>query len=99
MSGQTALDTAHGAMEAAPADDVLRLQFYQRLADAELFVLLDREAAANTFAPQVFALEGGDTVLAFDSEDRLAGFVGGPAPYAALPGRVIAWRRRGWVWR
>jgi hypothetical protein len=40
--------------------------------------------------PRVFALEDGPVVLAFDREERLASFAGGIAPYAALPGRVIA---------
>ena len=40
--------------------------------------------------PRVFDIEGGPVVLVFDREERLAAFTGGIAPYAALPGRVIA---------
>ena len=87
---ETMLDRAHQAMATAPEDDAARLRFYERLADAELFLLLEAEPADETVAPQVFPLEEGRFALAFDSEDRLAEFTGAPAPYAALPGRVIA---------
>ncbi|MGB3315888.1 MAG: SseB family protein [Albidovulum sp.] len=84
------LDRAHAAMEVAPDDDAARLRFYERLADAELYLLLEAEPVGETVAPQVFALEEGQFALAFDSEERLAEFTGAPSPYAALPGRVIA---------
>ncbi|MFD1911981.1 SseB family protein [Halodurantibacterium flavum] len=86
----TPLDTVHAAMETAPEDDAARLRFYERLADGELFLLLESEAEGETLTPRVFSLEDGDVVLVFDREDRLAEFVGAPAPYAALPGRVVA---------
>ncbi len=87
---ETILDRAHQAMAAAPEDDAARLRFYERLADSELFLLLDSEPAGDEIAPQVFALEEGRFALAFDLEERLSDFTGAPAPYAALPGRVIA---------
>lgn len=87
----TPYDRAHAAMEAEPENEALRLAVYDRLADAELFVLLEAEPDADgDIIPQVFETEEGDFVLAFDLEDRLAAFSDGPAPYAALPGRVIA---------
>ncbi len=86
----TALDTAYDAMAAAPEDDAARLRFYERVADGELFLLLETEADDDAVTPKVFDLEDGPVVLAFDREDRLAAFVGRPSPYAALPGRVIA---------
>ncbi|MDZ4094413.1 MAG: SseB family protein [Paracoccaceae bacterium] len=86
----TPLDTAHAAMTAFPDDDSARLRFYARLADDEMFLLLQAEWDGETLTPQVFDLEDGPVVLIFDLEERLAGFVGAPAPYAALPGRVIA---------
>ncbi len=43
MTDLTPLDTAHAAMEAAPADDAARLRFYERLADSEMFLLLSEE--------------------------------------------------------
>ena len=87
---QTEIDRAHGAMEAAPEDDAVRLAFYDRLADAELFVLLTGEPAGDVAEPQLYDLEEGRFALAFDLEERLSAFAEGPAPYAALPGRIVA---------
>lgn len=83
----TPLDRAHAAMESG--GDGARLRFYERLADAELFLLLEREAEAERIAPRVFPLEDGPVVLAFDTEERLTEFAG-PAAYAALSGRALA---------
>lgn len=92
MTDTTVLDLAHAAMEADPADDAARLRFLERLADSELFLLLaaDPGGGAAAVEPAVFALEEGPYVMAFDREERLAAFAGAPAPYAALPGRVVA---------
>ena len=86
----TRLDQAHAAMMQNEHDDSARLKFYSLLADTELFVLLDAVADTDQITPRLFDLDDGPVVLAFDLEERLAEFVGGPAPYAALPGRVIA---------
>ncbi|MEL6645872.1 MAG: SseB family protein [Pseudomonadota bacterium] len=86
----TPLDAAHAAMEAAPEDDAARLRFYERLADAELVLLLAEEADGDRITPQVFALEEGEVVLAFDREDRLTAFTEEISPYAALSGRALA---------
>lgn len=86
----TPYDRAHAAMEADPENEAARLAVYDRLADAELFLLLEEEPEGEDIRPQLFETEEGDFVLAFDTEERLAAFVGEPAPYAALPGRVIA---------
>lgn len=89
----TELDTAHAAMQQGGggehSDDAARLQFYQKLADAELFVLLDREADGEVISPELFEVEQGRFVLAFDLEERLAEFTGRVAPYAAVSGRVL----------
>ena len=87
---ETALDRAHAEMEAAPQDDAARLRFYERLGDAELFLLLVAEASGEDVTPQVFDPGAGPMVLVFDREDRLAAFVGGAAPFAGLSGRAIA---------
>ncbi|MEL6563384.1 MAG: SseB family protein [Pseudomonadota bacterium] len=87
---ETALDRAHAEMIAAPEDDAVRLRFYERLGDAELFLLLAAEAAGEDVTPQVFDPASGPLVLVFDREDRLAAFVGDAAPFAALSGRAIA---------
>ncbi|MBE2275952.1 MAG: SseB family protein [Rhodobacteraceae bacterium] len=89
-SDPTLLDAAHAALSADPGNDALRLRFYERLADGEMFLLLEREAAGEVLEPRIFPLESGPVVLVFDREDRLAAFSAGGAPYAALPGRVIA---------
>lgn len=86
----TLLDAAHAALNADPENEGLRLRFYERLADGEMFLLLAKEATGETLEPKVFDLESGSFVLVFDREERLAEFSGGIAPYAALPGRVIA---------
>ena len=82
----TVLDRAHAAME--QGGDAERLRFYERLADAELKLLLDREAGAETIAPRIFPLEDGPVVLVFDTEERLTEFAG-PAAYADLTGRTL----------
>lgn len=87
----TPLDLAYNAMaEAAEDDDGPRLRFYERLADGEMVMLLEKEAEGENLTPRIFDLEDGPVVLIFDSEERLAAFTGIPAPYAALPGRVVA---------
>lgn len=85
----TALDEAHLATEADPEDVPARLRFYSRLIETELFVLLQEEAQGDQIRPRIFDLEDGAIVLAFDLESRLSDFTGMPAPYAALPGRVL----------
>ena len=86
----TLLDAAHAALSADPDSETLRLRFFERLADGEMVLLLNREAVGESLEPRVFDLEDGPVVLVFDREERLAQFTGGIAPYAALPGRVIA---------
>jgi len=90
MAETTPLDAAHAAMEAAPEDAGARLRFYERLAASELCLLLREEPEGDRIDPVVIAPEGGDCVLAFDGEARLAEFAERPAPYAALSGRALA---------
>ncbi len=87
---ETPLDAAHRAMEAAPGDDAARLRFFDRLAGAELLLLLAAEAEGDAVTPEVFEVEGASFVLAFDTEERLAAFTGRISPYAALSGRAMA---------
>lgn len=77
-------------MQAAPQDDAARLQFFDRLADSELLLLLTQEASGDQANPQTFDTSGGTVVLAFDREERLTAFTGGAAPYLALSGRSLA---------
>jgi hypothetical protein len=93
MAETTPLDLAQMAADEDPADDAARLRFWGILADAELFVLTEGDAppaSGEAPRPQVFDLSEGRFVMAFDREDRLAAFAGAPAPYAAMPGRVLA---------
>jgi hypothetical protein len=82
------LDDLCAAMQAG--GDAEGMAFYRALADAELFVLLEAEAVGEVMTPRVFDLADGPVLLAFDSEERLAGFSDRVLPYAALPGRVVA---------
>ncbi|MBI1415778.1 MAG: SseB family protein [Limimaricola sp.] len=90
MDETTELDEAHAAMEAAPEDDGARLRFYERLADSELFLVLDAEARGEAITPASFEVEDQEFVLVFDRVERLAGFVGEGADYAAMAGRALA---------
>lgn len=85
----TPLDTAAIALE-TEGTDAARLRFFERIADAELFVLLAEEAKGDQITPRLFPVEGDTFVLAFDLPERLSAFAEGPAPYAALSGRLLA---------
>lgn len=80
---ETPLDLAHRASDQAGTDRA-RMRFYDRLLDAELWVLLDETGDAF----RVFPLEDGPVVLAFDLPERLAEFAGG-ADTAILSGRSL----------
>ena len=66
-----------------------RLRFYERVADAELFLLLEAEPKGEQIEPQAFDVDGTAFVLAFDREERLSEFVGAVAPFVALSGRNL----------
>lgn len=87
MTEETPLDMAHAAMIAAEEDDTARLRFYERVADVELFLLLEAEPEGDLVSPVL--LDDG-YVLVFDRAERLAAHVGDTAPYVALSGRAIA---------
>jgi len=89
MSESTPLDQAHREMEKDPSNDAARLRFYERLGDAELYLLLETEAEGDQISPRVLDPGSGPMVLLFDRAERLTAFVGGPAPYAALSGRTL----------
>lgn len=86
---ETELDHAYAAMTREPEDHAASLAYYHRLADAELCVLLESDAEGEVLKPAVFDLAEGRFVLAFDSDERLAGFSDKALPFVALPGRVI----------
>ena len=84
---QTPLDKAHALME---ADEAQALRFYERLADAELFLMLEEEASDDRARPLIFDTSDGAISLVFDREERLAEFVDTPTPFVAMSGRRIA---------
>jgi len=87
MTDLTPLDAAHAAMMADEGNDTARLRFYERIADVELFLLLEAEPDDDQITPVM--LDDGYVVV-FDRAERLAAYVGQPAPYVALSGRAIA---------
>jgi hypothetical protein len=86
----TPLDTAHAAMMAAPDNDTARLRFYERMADAELYLLLEAEPADDQISPRMLEVSGAQYLLAFDRAARLAQYAGDAATYVALSGRNVA---------
>lgn len=85
----TPIDLAHAEMEANPNDDNVRLRFYERLMDAEMFMLLAKESDGANVSPDVFEVDGQTFALIFDREERLAEFAEKIVPFAALSGRSI----------
>ncbi|MGB0497994.1 MAG: SseB family protein [Rubricella sp.] len=90
MPLETDLDRALAQMNANPEDANARLGFHARLAAAELFLVLEEEPAADDIRPLMLETSQGRMALAFDTEERMAGFMGRITPYAALAGRRIA---------
>ena len=89
MTDPTPLDAAYEAMAAADdSDEFTRLDFYGRLAEGEVFLLLEREAEGDRVEPRLFDLEDGPVALIFDRPDRVSDFTGGPAPFASMSGRT-----------
>lgn len=89
MTTPTLLDQAHARMEAEPSSDAARLRYYERLSDAELFLMLEKDVEGDKLEPALFDTPEGRFVLVFDREERLADFAGRTVPYAALSGRVV----------
>ena len=69
---QTDIDIAHAAMTAAEDDDAARLRFYERVADAELFILLAGDPDGDQVEPELFDISDQKFALIFDREERLA---------------------------
>lgn len=88
------LDNALHAMNGAPEDEQVRLQFYAEFADTTLILLLTAPAGDDSISPHMFETDQGAYVVAFDQEERLADFAagieGGATEYAQLPGRALA---------
>jgi hypothetical protein len=90
MMQQTPLDAAFLDLQSASGDDAARLPYFERLADSELFLLLEKEAEGDRISPEVFETDEGQFVVVFDREERLVAFTGRAAPFVALSGRIVA---------
>lgn len=93
----TPLDTAFEAMDQDPDNTAARLRFFERLADSELYLLLEAEPAENRnqVSPRLFPVEDQTYALIFDSAERLSDFAEDAAPYLTLEGRELAEFLRG----
>ncbi len=87
---ETPLDQAASAMNAQPEDEILRLRFFDRLAETDLVLLLEAEPRGDVIEPMLFNPGSGAVALAFDLELRLAEFAGADRAYAAMSGRRLA---------
>lgn len=86
----TPLDAVHAAMMAAPENDTARLRFYERMADVELYLLLEAEPEGDQIIPRVLEAGGAQYLLAFDRAERLAQHAGEAGAYVVLSGRDVA---------
>ncbi len=86
----TPLDQAHARMQDDLDNDAARLRFYERLAVAELFLVLEDEAQGDKIRPSLFEVEGDSYALIFDTAERMAEFAERATPYVAMSGRRIA---------
>lgn len=89
MTDPTPLDRAHRRAEETDAE-ADRRAFWERLAEAELHLLLAAESTGGTADPALVESDGSRFVLAFDRPARLADFAGDGAPVAVLSGRALA---------
>ncbi len=87
MTDLTVLEQAVAKMERSDED---RLRFYSVLADAEIAILLDAPMTDDTLSPRMVEYSGGQYVLGFDGEARLAEYENTVASYVTVPGRVLA---------
>lgn len=85
----TPIDTAQAAMDAAPDDTSKRMAFYERVADSELFLVLEKESSDDKIQPALFPVEDEHYALVFDTETRMSEFTQAPTPFLAISGRQI----------
>ena len=90
MTEQTDIDRAIAALSAAPEDEALNLALHARIAEAELFVVLEEEPQGETVRPTILETSTGKLALAFDREERMVAFMGDATAYVALAGRRVA---------
>ena len=85
----TPLDQANARMEADVENDAARMQFYERVADSELFLILEQEPTGETVSPLLFEVDNQNFALVFDTEERMSDFTGAVTPFVAISGRAI----------
>lgn len=88
MSATTKLDDVFVSAMAAKEDAAMGA-FYDALAATMLFMPIEGDPESDAASPMALELEGGPTVLVFDTEERLAEFVEKPTGYAAAEGRTV----------
>jgi len=86
----TALALALARRAAQPDESHSRLALFGAFLHHEVVLQLAEPAEGETLQPFVSEFRGMPCVLAFDSEATLVAHAGGPAPYAAMLGEVLA---------
>lgn len=84
---QTPLDIAYQNMQ---ENEQKSLAFYERLLEAELFLMLESEVSGESARPLILETSDGALALVFDLEERMAAFSNTESSYVALSGRRIA---------
>lgn len=82
----TSLDLAVAEMQ---SDDQARFSFFERMLEAEMFMILEDEVDDDVVRPLVLDTSDCAVALIFDTEQKLAEFSGEPVPYLALSGRKV----------
>ena len=86
---ETALDRAWAASEAG--GDAETARFWEVFAATELFLAIDPATLVDEAPkPLTFPVDAAETALAFDTEARLAAFMGDEAAHLTLSGRALA---------
>jgi len=88
LTAETRLDAVFVSAMAAK-EEAAMAAFYDALAATTLFMPIEGDPEADDAAPMALELEGGPTLLVFDTEERLAEFIDKPMGYAAAPGRTV----------
>lgn len=92
VGAETRLDAAWMRANAPKASDAETARFYDVMLAETLYLPVFDEIDEDTeqgIAPKMIEVEGVQTLLAFDTEERLARFIEGPSNYVALPGRGV----------
>lgn len=90
MTTLTDIDAAVAALSHEPDSEALNLALHARVAEAELFIVLDEEPQGESIRPTVLETSSGKLALAFDREERMVAFMGDATAYVALAGRAVA---------